>query len=118
MKDITTIIEVVTTCIFIIMSLVVIPLVKTKLGSVKVDKDNTALDYAQKWLEIAVEAAEEAARVGLINKSAKYLYAVGILEKRGITFDAKTTEALVNSTVWRLFNQFKEDAAEVEAAEE
>lgn len=62
------------------------------------------------WLEIACYAAEEAARKGLIDKSAKYKYAVELLERRGITFDDATTQALIDSTVYDLFNRFKEDA--------
>ena len=112
MKDITIIIEVVIYCIGIILSIAVIPLIKAKLGAAKVTEDKTALDVALMWIEIACEAAEEAARTGLIHKSNKYLYAVNLLEKRGITFDTKTTEALVNSTVWKLFNQFKEESEE------
>lgn len=118
MTDITTIIEVVVYCLTSIISLILIPLAAKKLGAIQVSKDNTALDVTQKWLEIAVEAAEEAARVGLIDKSAKYLYAVNLLEERGITFDTQTTQALINSTVWRLFNQFKEEAGKVEASDE
>lgn len=118
MTDITNIIEVVVYCLAAIISVIIIPLATKKLGAIQVDKDSTALDITQKWLEIAVEAAEEAARIGLIDKSTKFIYAVNILERQGITFDVKTTEALVNSAVWRLFNQFKEEAENAEASDE
>ena len=111
MTDITRIIEVIIAILAIVMSAIVIPLIKVKFESVRITKDKTALDYAGKWLEIAVQAAEEAARAGLINKQAKYMYAKTILERHDITFDTKTTEALINSTVWELFNQFKEESA-------
>jgi hypothetical protein len=91
---------------------ILIPLLTKKLGSVQVDKDNTALEVVIKWLEIAVQAAEEAARAGLIGKTDKYEYALGILERQGITFDASTAKALIDSTVWKLFNQFKEESEE------
>lgn len=110
MTDITTIIETIVSIVAIIVGGILIPLIKTKLSGVKLDKDKTALDVTVAWLEIAVNAAEEAARTGLIDKKAKYGYAVELLERNGITFDAATTQALVDATVWQLFNQFRDDA--------
>lgn len=108
MTDITTIIETIVSIVAIIIGGILIPLIRTKLSGVKLDKDKTALDVAVAWLEIAVNAAEEAARTGLIEKGAKYGYAVELLEKNGITFDAPTTQALIDAKVWELFNQFKD----------
>lgn len=59
------------------------------------------------WVELAVKAAEEAERAGLIDKKAKYTYALDFLEKRGVTFDPDTMQALIDSTCWELFNKFK-----------
>ena len=119
MTDVTNIIECIVYIIAIVCGVIVIPLLKTKLGSIAVSEDKTALDVTQKWLEIACSAAEEAARSGLIDKRAKYAYALDILERQGITFDEATIRALVDATVWDLFNQFdKKDDAEGPSATE
>lgn len=103
MTDITPIIELIVTVLAALCSIVIIPYIKTRLNRAQFDK-------AVQWVEIAVNAAEEAARTGLIEKGAKYGYAVELLERNGITFDAATTQALVDATVWQLFNQFRDDA--------
>jgi hypothetical protein len=103
MTDITPIIELIVTVLAALCSIVIIPYIKTRLNRAQLDK-------AVQWVEIAVNAAEEAARTGLIEKGAKYGYAVELLERNGITFDAATTQALVDATVWQLFNQFRDDA--------
>jgi hypothetical protein len=105
MTDITEIITVALQILMAIVSIVLIPLIKNKVSAGK-------LETASKWLEIAVQAAEEAARKGLIDKSAKYTYAKRILEARGVTFDADTVQALIDSTCWQLFNQFKANSGE------
>jgi hypothetical protein len=102
MTDITTIIEVIVSIIATVVGTFLIPYIKRKASAEK-------LAEVVKWLEIACYAAEEAARTGLIDKAEKYGYAVEFLEKRDITFDAATTEALINSTVYDLFNRFKDD---------
>lgn len=104
MTDITPIIELIVTVLAALCSIVIIPYIKTRLNRAQLDK-------AVQWVEIAVSAAEEAARVGLIDKGAKYGYAVELLEKNGITFDAPTTQALIDAKVWELFNQFRDDAS-------
>lgn len=104
MTDITPIIELLVTVLAALCSIVIIPYIKTKLNRAQLDK-------AVQWVEIAVSAAEEAARAGLIDKDAKYGYAVEMLERQGVTFDAATTQALIDSKVWELFNQFKDEAA-------
>lgn len=105
MTDVTKIIEILVNLVAVAVSVVLIPYIKEKLSASK-------LKTVQGWIEIAVNAAEEAARSGLIEKGAKYSYAVELLEKRGITFDAATTQALIDSTVWQLLNQFKDESAE------
>ena len=117
MTDVTNIIECIVYIVAIVCGMIVIPLLKTKLGSIAVGEDKTALDVTLRWLEVAVSAAEEAARTGLIDKGAKYGYALDILERQGITFDKATIRALVDSTVWNLFNQFKSDAEGDSASE-
>ena len=101
MTDITPIIELLVTVLAALCSIVIIPYIKTKLNRAQLDK-------AVQWVEIAVSAAEEAARAGLIDKTAKYVYALELLERQGVTFDEATTQAMIDAKVWELFNQFKD----------
>ncbi len=117
MTDVTNIIECIVYIVAIVCGVILIPMFKAKLSSIAVGEDKTALDVTLKWLEIACRAAEEAAASGLIDKRAKYAYALDILERQGITFDDATIRALIDSTVWDLFNQFKEDAEDTSASE-
>lgn len=104
--DITPILELVVKLIFTLITIFLIPKIK-KLFATKVSESDQK--KLIRWAEIAVQAAEEAARSGLIDKKAKYQYAKKFLEARGVTFDADTMQALIDSTVWELFNQFKKD---------
>jgi len=104
MVDVTSIIDIGLKILVAVLSIVVIPMIKANF-------DNAKLDKVEYWLEKCVNAAEEAARIGLIDKTAKYDYAKTMLAKKGITFDADVVEALINSTCWQLFNQFKDDSA-------
>lgn len=107
MTDITPIINLVVKLVATLISIFLLPKL-TELMKAKVSEANQKKII--RWVELAVKAAEEAERSGLIVKSAKYDYAVDILEKRGITFDAETTQALIDSTCWELFNQFKKES--------
>ncbi len=104
MTDITTVLMLIVEIAALLISVLLIPYIKEKRGAAK-------LGQLDKWLEIACNAAEEAARKGLIDKAAKYGYALEFLEARGITFDAKAMQAMIDAKVWELFNQFKEDSA-------
>ena len=105
--DITPILELVVKLIFAAVTIFLIPKIK-KLFATKVSESDQK--KLIRWAEIAVQAAEEAARSGLIDKKAKYQYAKSFLEARGATLDADAMQALIDSTVWELFNQFKKDA--------
>ena len=107
--DITPILELVMKLIAAIVTIYLIPKIKKLLAAKVSESDQKKLI---RWAEIAAQAAEEAARSGLIDKKAKYNYAKDFLEARGITFDANTMEALINSTVWELFNRFKDESEE------
>lgn len=109
MTDITPILELAIRLIALIITIVIIPKVKKLLAEKVAESDQKKII---RWAEIAAQAAEEAARSGLIDKKAKYNYAKDFLEARGITFDADTMEALINSTVWELFNRFKDESEE------
>lgn len=114
--NITPILELAVKLIFAAVTIFLIPKIKKLFATKGSESDQKRLI---RWAEIAVQAAEEAARSGLIDKKAKYQYAKDFLEKRGATLDADAMQALIDSTVWELFNQFKKDsdsdAAESEA---
>lgn len=105
--DITPILELAVKLIFTLITIFLIPKIKKLLAAKVAESDQKKII---RWVELAVQAAEEAERSGLINKKAKYQYAKDFLEKRGVTFDADTMQALIDSTVWELFNQFKKDS--------
>lgn len=111
--DITPILELVIKLIVAIVTIYLIPKIKKLIPKIKELIATKVSEADQKkiirWAEIATQAAEEAARSGLIDKKAKYQYAKTFLEARGVTFDADTMQALINSAVWDLFNQFKDD---------
>lgn len=104
--NITPILELVVKLIFAAVTIFLIPKIKELISTKVAESDQKKL---LRWVELAVQAAEEAARSGLIDKKAKYQYAKDFLEKRGVTFDVDTMQALIDSTVWELFNRFKED---------
>lgn len=107
MTDITPIINLVVKLIATLISIFLLPKLAELMKAKVSEADQKKII---RWAELAVRAAEEAERNGLIDKKAKYDYAVDILEKRGITFDAETMQALIDSTCWELFNQFKKDS--------
>lgn len=105
--DITPILELVVKLIFTAVTIFLVPKLKELISTKVAESDQKKII---RWVELAVQAAEEAERSGLIDKKAKYQYAKNFLEARGVTFDADTMQALIDSTVWELFNQFKEDS--------
>ena len=107
--DITPILELVIKLVFTLVTIFLIPKIQDFLKAKVSESDQKKII---RWAELAVQAAEEAERAGLINKKAKYQYAKDFLEKRGVTFDADTMQALIDSAVWDLFNQFKKDFEE------
>ena len=105
--DITPILELVVKLIFTLITIFLVPKLKELISTKVAESDQKKII---RWVELAVQAAEEAERAGLIDKKAKYQYAKNFLEARGVTFDADTMQALIDSTVWELFNQFKKDS--------
>nr|DAZ34797.1 MAG TPA: holin [Caudoviricetes sp.] len=105
--DITPILELAVKLIFTLITIFLVPKLKELISTKVAESDQKKII---RWVELAVQAAEEAARSGLIDKRAKYQYAKDFLEKRGVTFDVDTMQALIDSTVWELFNQFKQDS--------
>lgn len=105
--DITPILELAVKLIFTLITIFLIPKIKELLAAKVAESDQKKII---RWVELAVQAAEEAERAGLIDKKAKYQYAKDFLEKRGVTFDPDTMQALIDSSCWELFNQFKADS--------
>ena len=106
--DITVILELVVKLIFTLITIFLLPKLKAMISEKVEESDQRKIIQ---WVELAVKAAEEAERAGLIDKKAKYTYALDFLEKRGVTFDPDTMQALIDSTCWELFNKFKDDSA-------
>ena len=109
MMDITPILELIIKLVFALITLFLLPKLKALISEKVAESDQRKIIQ---WVELAVKAAEEAERSGLIDKKAKYTYALDFLEKRGVTFDPDTMQALIDSTCWELFNQFKADSGE------
>lgn len=105
--DITVILELIIKLIFAAITIFLLPKLKALISEKVAESDQKKI---LRWAELAVQAAEEAERAGLIDKKAKYQYAKDFLEARGVTFDADAMQALIDSTVWELFNQFKKDS--------
>ena len=101
--DITPILELIIKLVFTLVTLFLIPKIKDFLAAKVSESDQKKII---RWVELAVQAAEEAERAGLIDKKAKYQYAKSFL----VTFNADTMQALIDSAVWELFNQFKKDS--------
>ena len=106
--DITVILELAVKLIFAVITIFLLPKLKDLISEKVAESDQRKII---RWVELAVQAAEEAERAGLIDKKAKYTYALNFLEKRGVTFDPDTMQALIDSSCWELFNKFKADSA-------
>lgn len=112
--DITPILELIIKLIVALITIFLIPKLKELIAAKVSESDQKKII---RWAELAVQAAEEAERAGLIDKKAKYRYALDFLEKRGVTFDADTMQALIDSSCWELFNQFRDESADEKAEE-
>ena len=107
--DITPILELAVKLIFTLITIFLIPKLKALISEKVAESDQKKII---RWVELAVQAAEEAERTGLIDKKAKYTYALNFLERRGVTFDPDTMQALIDSSCWELFNKFKAASGE------
>lgn len=72
-----------------------IPWIKEKLGLEKLTK-------AQKWVTIAVKAAEQLAIAGKIEKEKKKEHVIKFLEKKGFKLDLDLIEELIEAAVLEL----------------
>lgn len=112
--DITPILELIIKLAVALITIFLVPKLKDLIAAKISETDQKKII---RWAELAVQAAEEAERAGLIDKKAKYRYALDFLEKRGVTFDADTMQALIDSSCWELFNQFRDESADEKAEE-
>lgn len=109
--DLTQIIIAVITLLLALVTKYIIPSMKAQLTT----EQQSQLNY---WLTVAVQAAEEAGRIGLLpSGEAKFEYAKKLLADKGYTFDDIEITALINSTVWEVINQFKVEEVKVGGSE-
>jgi hypothetical protein len=102
MTDITIIVEIVIGICGVLVSILLIPALVKRFG----------VDNLRKVAEIACNAAEEAARTGLLQKHEKYEYAARMIKSMlgvfSFTIDENKICAVINATCYELFNQFKD----------
>ena len=94
--DLTTVLGAVITLAVAIVSAVVIPLLKRKLGDEKYSE-------IQRWVKVAVQAAEQLFS-GSGRGEEKLDYVLKFLESKGFTLDGVSLRNLIESAVWELTN--------------
>ena len=94
--DLTTVLGAVITLAVAIVSAIIIPLLKKKLGDEK---------YAEieRWVKVAVQAAEQLF-VGSGRGPEKLEYVLKFLESKGFTLDAESLRNMIEAAVWGLTN--------------
>lgn len=93
--DITSIIEIVVALLSALVTTFLIPYIKKKISAEK-------LTELQKWIGIAVEAAEQI--YGSKTGKQKKEYVVSFLLSKGIVFDTDEVNALIEAEVHKLTN--------------
>lgn len=93
MIDITFILEIVVTLLFLILSKYAIPYLKTL--------------QVQRLIKIAVAAFEE--EYGAGTGEVKYQKVKEFIESKGYTYDEETMKVLIDGAVWELINQYKSE---------
>lgn len=96
--DITPILEIVFAILSTLATTFLIPYIKKKLSAEK-------LAELQKWVGIAVEAAEQI--YGSKTGKQKYEYVVSFLLSKGIVFDTEEVTALIEAEVHKLSQKAK-----------
>lgn len=99
MKDYTLLFEGVLTILFALVTMYVIPWIKTKVSAEE-------LAEIIKWVKIAVQAAEEIYKESGMGE-AKKAYVKTFLEDKGIRYDERQIDSLIESAVLELKGQFK-----------
>lgn len=99
-----------TEIIVAVITLLVAVFVRYAIPGIKAQMTTEQQSQLHYWLTVAVQAAEEAGRMGLLpTGEAKFEYAQKLLEKKGYTFDQEELTALIDATVWEIINQFKDE---------
>ena len=107
MFDITTIIEAVFALVGVVITAIVIPFIKSKTTAAQQETINA-------WVKIAVAAAEQV-YTGSGRGVEKKAHVISFLNSKGITFDAESVDAMIESAVYELTHGFIEIGEAVEA---
>lgn len=94
--DFTPIFEAIITIISLVLTGIVIPYVRQKIGEEKAEN-------LKKWVSVGVKAAEQI--YGSKTGQEKKEYVVSFLKSKGITFDIDEVSALIESEVYKLTNK-------------
>ena len=100
MKDYTLLFEGVLTILFALVTMYVIPWIKTKVSA-------DELAEIIKWVKIAVQAAEMIYKESGMGE-AKKAYVKTFLEDKGIKYDERQIDSMIESAVLELKGQFVE----------
>ena len=98
MKDYTMLFEGILTVLFALITLYVVPWIKTKLSA-------EDLNEIMKWVKIAVQAAEMIFKESGMGE-AKKAYVKTFLEDKGIKYDERQINSLIESAVLELKEEF------------
>ena len=99
MKDYTLLFEGVLTILFALVTMYVIPWIKTKVSAEE-------LTEIIKWVKIAVQAAEMIYKESGMGEEKK-AYVKTFLKDKGIKYDERQIDSLIESAVLELKGQFK-----------
>lgn len=91
--DFTPIFEAIITIVSLVLTGIVIPYIKQRIGEEKTEN-------LKKWVSIGVKAAEQI--YGSKTGQEKKEYVVSFLNSKGITFDIDEVETLIESEVYKL----------------
>ena len=94
--DFTPIFEAIITIVSLVLTGIIIPYVKQRIGEEKAEN-------LKKWVSIGVKAAEQI--YGSKTGQEKKEYVVSFLKSKGITFDIDEVSALIESEVYKLTNK-------------
>jgi hypothetical protein len=94
--DFTPIFEAIITIVSLVLTGIVIPYIKQRIGKEKTEN-------LKKWVSVGVKAAEQI--YGSKTGQTKKEYVVSFLLSKGIVFDVDEVEALIESEVYKLTNK-------------
>ena len=100
MKDYTLLFEGILTVLFALITLYVVPWIKTKLSA-------EDLNEIMKWVKIAVQAAEMIYKEAGMGK-AKKAYVIEYLNNIGVKYDADKIDGMIESAVLELKRELEE----------